>query len=156
MTTPGKLQCTVKQFHGVFVVSRFITKTDVLNAILTERNAYPGGSSNLADALLLTRTQVFTNGGDRSFARNVAVLVIGGQPNINDARTVAEAQMAQRTTELYVLGISGKVTPSYIRDLSSLPQTINVNYFMPNSYFDLRNYASIVQNYVCTRQQQGK
>ena len=123
---------------------------------MSQRMTYPGGNNNLADAILLTRTQVFTNGGDRSFARNVAVIVVGGDPDINNARTIAEAQIAQGQFEIYAFGISGGVSAGLIQDLSSAPQALNTNYYMPNSYSDLRTYAGVLQNVICTRQQQGK
>ena len=60
---------------------RFNTATDIENYISANLN-YPGGNTATKDGLDTSRTQVFSQPGDRATIRNVVVVITDGIPTL--------------------------------------------------------------------------
>ena len=87
----------------------------------------------LAEALTLMTDYLFTNAqGDRSDARNVAIVLTDGRPEPweQEERTIPAIREAQYAgIKMYAIGITEKVHIDMLRELSSYPHIINENYF---------------------------
>ena len=101
------------------------SKQEVLNA-LSFRKA--GRKTNTQEAINRAYSNVFTsNRGDRSGAQNVAIVVTDGRSNVNQANTVAEANMArQRNIEMYVAAITDHADMGEVNGIANDPDSTHV------------------------------
>ena len=87
------------QFH----LNAFSTNLDLMAAI--DEISFSYGTTFTADALRSAREDMFTEGnGDRSEARNIAVLITDGLDNVHARRTLQEVRYA-RNAGIYIIPI---------------------------------------------------
>jgi len=98
---------------------------------------YRGGSTDLAEAIRVIRTQLFTSAaGARPTAQKVAVIMVEG-PSLDETAAVREAILAREAgISLLVVGVSPSGQPlTEWLGVASYPNLINV--------FTVRNYDQL-------------
>jgi len=108
----------------IFYLNDITNIEDLMNNI--ERVPYNYGNSNMADALRLVRTQMFTTRhGDRVGVKNLAIVITDGDSNIN-ARMVPTEANATHAAGIQIIAI-GLVqnTLRQMEDIASKPVSAN-------------------------------
>jgi len=107
---------------------------------------YPAGNTNTAAALRLLMDDVFqTRNGHRTSAEKIGIIFTDGEPTVDTALTFPYADEAKNLgIDLYSIGIGDAVNADTIRRLSSNPQQLNKNYFLPKSFANLDEQLSQV------------
>jgi len=125
---PNNVQVAFVLFSDVATVewdlTRYRDSTSLLNAIRTVR--YIGATTNLNDALYLTRTQVFAPGrGTRPNAVKATVILTDGEDNVPVERTPLTIQNAtackRQGIRLIAIGISDEVNRARLLQIVSSP-----------------------------------
>ncbi|BFZ04239.1 hypothetical protein BsWGS_07278 [Bradybaena similaris] len=126
-----------------FYLNTYHTKVLMNNAINSLQ--YQPGGANLADALRLLRTNVFTrNSGDRPDVNNVVILLSANDVSSNLALASAEAD-ATRAAGIQIFGVGIGHRNSHLMDnVVSRPQ--EEHRFMINTFQQLRPLISEVYN----------
>ena len=90
-----------------------------------------GGSTNIYDALLKMRTQIFNgNDGDRSDVTNLAFIITDGYPNVEADKTDDEAlALRNNGVIMFSVGITARTQEAWLKNMSSSPHELNRNYF---------------------------
>ena len=88
-----------------FQLNDYSDKLSLLRAI--DAIPYKRGNTNTADALQTMRSEMFTRAnGDRPNVQNVALVITDGVSNINQPRTIPEAERARAEgIHIYSIGI---------------------------------------------------
>jgi len=105
-------------------LTRYLTKAELVNAVRSMR--YIGATTNLNDALYLTRTEVFAPGrGTRGNAVKATVILTDGEDNVPVAQTPLTIQNATACKNagirLIAIGISDDVDRSRLLRIVSSP-----------------------------------
>ena len=99
---------------------------------------YIGGETNTGKALHVTRTQCFARSrGEREGVPNIAVIITDGLPTRADFDMDTEATLLRRISAVLAVGVTENVEKQLLRDISSLPQTENENYFSSPDFSSL-------------------
>ena len=89
-----------------------------------------GGETNTGKALHIARTECFnSNYGGRTGVPNIAVIITDGLPTILTYDTSSEATMLKQIATTLAVGVTESVETQLLKDLSSMPQRENENYF---------------------------
>ena len=106
----------------LFPLNRYTTANELKSEIL--RLSLPGGQANIAEAFKLIRTDLFIGqNGDRSDARNIAVIVTDLKDTIDNDRLVFEAAKTRAAgVEVFAIGLSDSANEGQLRQISSPPQ----------------------------------
>ena len=76
--------------------------------------------------------------GDRSDADNVAIVITDGVSTWDKNLTIPEAETARlKGIQIVSVGVTDKVDEGELREMSSLPQILNQNYFMSTNFTTL-------------------
>ena len=112
---------------------------DILHA--TDNIPYKAGQTNIADAIALTRNQIFNGlNGDRLNVTNYAILITDGEPNINEEDTVPEAIQARIDgIHVVVVTIGPGLTQgrAYLKLQGIASEPVSENYHNAIEYGDL-------------------
>ena len=102
---------------SAFHLNQHYTKSELENSVSQTR--YQGTGTNTADALLLTRSDQFTDGnGDRADVDNIAILVTDGT-STNPPATIREGQQLKNNTiRLISVGVGEKVNTGELDQIS--------------------------------------
>ena len=111
------------------------------------------GRTNLAAALRLVRTDVFTSAhGARSGVARV-IVAMTTTPSLNETETVQEAQLLRRAGVAIIgVGIGDTVSHSELDGVVSYPAARNA--FYVDDYSQLTNYVNDVVSSQCNSAQQ--
>ncbi len=106
----------------IFPLNRYTTANELKREILDLN--FPGGKANIAEAFKLIRTDLFIGqNGDRSDARNIAVIVTDFKDTIDNDRLVFEAAKTRAAgVEVFAIGLSESANEGQLRAISSPPQ----------------------------------
>ena len=112
-----------------------------------------GQTTNTPEAIRTTRAQCFDpQNGDRPDIQNLAIIVTDGVPYPPERREPAfrQAQILRSTgARLVAIGITDEVDRDVLRQLSSLPQEENKNYFMSPTFTVLNEISRSVFEESC-------
>lgn len=104
-----------------FTLSQYSSKEDVLSAI--DKILYPQDRTNIADALRIARTQVFTEA--RPGAGKLALLITDGKPNEEEARTEPEATLLKNTgVVIEAIGITDLIDFNQLKRIATDPNNV--------------------------------
>ncbi len=108
-----------------FHLNIYNNRLNMINAIDDIR--YLRGSTNTASALRYLRETMFTDSnGDRTAARNVAILITDGQSN-DHTRTVQEAMKVRDSgIHMFVAGVGNWLDEQELNAIASYPERDNV------------------------------
>ena len=120
-------------------------------------DAYTGGNATYTDDALQaihTSADFFTasNVGDRQDTRDVGLLITSGDPNPQWRRDTAldAARIAKDSgITLYTVGVGAGVSESFLRDVSSYPNTRDQTYFHAATYNVLSQLVGSLVNTLC-------
>jgi len=104
-----------------FYLYEHLTSDDVKRGIWDM--AFDGSYTNIADAIRIARTQVFTaERGDRPDIRNVAILVTDGESTVNEDSTLREADLAKAEgINFFVVGMTDEINELELKSIASEP-----------------------------------
>jgi len=137
---PNNVQVAFVVFSNVATVewglTRYQDSASLINAILNVR--YIGSSTNLNDALYLTRTQVFApGGGTRANAIKATIILTDGVDNVPEVGTPLTLQNATRCwnagIRLFAIGVTDGVDDDRLIKIS------RANYRHVNDFDALQN-----------------
>lgn len=93
---------------------------------------YAGGLTNLGAGMDLARTSLFNGqNGDRSSARNLAIVITDGVPTVNEALTLTYADQLKQVAEIITVGVTDRVNEAELIAIASQP-----SYYVPVQNFD--------------------
>ncbi len=129
-----------------FQLNTHKTKAAVFSAI--EAIPYRFGSTNTADGLKTMRTVMFTaENGDRPGVDNIAIVVTDGVSNINNKRTIPEAEEARaQGIHIYAIGI-GLTETKELDGIASKP--VEENTFFVQDFSELVELRDKVFSAMC-------
>ncbi len=113
--------------------------------------AHMGMYTNMSGGLRQVVTDQFTpQNGDRPGVPNVAIVLASSASNVDDSRTVADAEMAYfRGVSIVGVGITQDVSEHVIRAISAKPQQENSNYFMVDHFLSLYSLRDTIGRALC-------
>lgn len=155
----GLVRYSEKAFSD-FYLNEITDLTQLKNRILS--TSYIGSYTNTSGGLReMNYNQFVSSRGDRSNAQNVAIVITDGESNVDDQRTVPDAQEARnRGIMIYTMGVTNAINENEIRQISSSPQQVNVTYFTATDFTTLdATVNNLVQAAGCSGQNtnnQGK
>ena len=130
------------QFH----LNAFKTKEAVFDAI--DEIPYIYGSTNIADALLTAREEMFTvQNGDRPDVDNVIFLVTDGLSNVNSRQTIPEARKTH-AADIHVFGIGIGLSDTRELDAVATPPA-SENSIAVDKFDELLDLADILFLSLC-------
>jgi hypothetical protein len=147
--SPNLTQVGIEKFsdsaHIVFFLNQYEDSTDLQYAINTI--GIDGGETNIADALKLCRTVMFSPAnGARNGVPKIAILVTDGAANRNADQTMNEANATKAAgIEVYTVGITSRVDVQQLQNIASSPW--QTHYFYVSDYNQLNTVMqSLVDN----------
>ena len=135
-----------------FPLNRYNTKDQIKEAV--RRIPYLNNWTNTADALTVARTECFrTPSGDRPQAKNVAIVITDGIPNIKPHLVGPEADALRRSSvTMLAVGITNGVNEETLRTLSSPPQLRGQNFFTSPDFQSLDGVLQDLVPQTCVTQ----
>lgn len=132
--------------HVQFHLREHQTKASLLDALHSIH--YTVGSTNTAGALHTMRSEMFTlSKGDREDVPNIALVLTDGVSNINNLRTIPEAQEAQDYgIHIFTIGIGLTDTEELIT-MATPPATHNS--FSLKNFDELQDVRASVFSAIC-------
>jgi hypothetical protein len=147
--SPNLTQVGVEKFsdsaHIVFYLNQYKDSTDLQAAISTI--SIDGGETNIADALNLCRTVMFSPAnGARNGVPKIAILVTDGAANRNADQTMNEANATKAAgIEVYTVGMTNQIDVQQLQNIASSPW--QTHYFYVSDYNQLNTVMqSLVDN----------
>jgi len=136
--------------QNVFYLNRYNNRNDVINAIAALD--YEGYNTNTADAISKMYNEQFTStNGDRSDARNIAIVITDGESTINQGSTIPNAEEARRRgIQMFSVGITDQAKEQELRQISSQPQELNKNYYMSADFVSLNEILETIVGEACS------
>ena len=124
-----------KESNIEFNLNTHSSKADILAAV--DAIDYKGGSTNVADGILTTRTEMFAvANGDRPGVDNIIILMSDGKSTKNTKRTIPEAELARNEgIHIYTIAI-GYQDLSELDAISSKP--VDENRFVIENFGKLK------------------
>ena len=132
------------QFH----LNRYETKTEIKNAVKNIQHIR--GDTNIADALNIVRTEMFsTQNGDRTTVPNLIIVITDGTPNVNQERTIPEARLTKSAgIRIFVVGV--RVEETYMLDQIA-SQPMKENRLSINEFDQLRLEMDKLYTPICSQ-----
>lgn len=129
-----------------FQLNQYSTSASVQAAI--QALAFSPAWTDIGESITLAQSSVFTPGnGDRANYPNVIIIILAVPPNQPGNSASAAAVSAQAAAAsaiaagIKIFAVGSDTAPaSLVQSLTSSPQSLNVNYYMPSSF---TQYASI-------------
>lgn len=134
-----------------FYLNTYQYKDDVINAILRLEREYMGGTTNTSGGLRTMHFEQFTTfNGDRSYIKNLAIVITDGESNEEEYRTIADAESARADgITIFSIGVTDAVNAREVKELSSRPQIRDDNYWLSADFDVLERIASTVARQSC-------
>ena len=131
-------------------LTRYLDETSLINAIRNVR--YIGETTNLNDALYLTRTNVFGQGGGvRSGAFKAAVILTDGEDNVpveGTPLTIQNATACKNDGILLIgIGVSDQVDTRRLREIVSAPA--DTHYYAVDDFRALMSIVTELTPTIC-------
>jgi len=149
---PNDVQVAFVLFSDVATVewdlTRYRDQASLVNAILSVR--YLAESTNLNDALYLTRTQVFAAGrGTRTNAVKIAIILTDGEDNVPEEGTPLTIQNATACKNAGIRLIAVTVTDSVNRDRLLQIVSSSSDYYHVDDFSALSDIVSQLRRQIC-------
>ena len=137
----------------VFELNKYTDAASVNKAI--KNITHSNQTTNTAEAFKVAREQCFNiANGDRSNFKNVAILISDGRPEPDpDTKVPAALKEAQTLkdngTIVFAIGVTNWINKDFLRDISSIPQIENQNYFTAPDFTSFTSIKKIFSNEAC-------
>ena len=131
-----------------FYLNTYFTVNEITNQVLNL--PYKDQQTNTAGAIQeMVRNQFIAFRGDRPEAPNVAIIITDGRAD--DSQRAIQQAVAARAAGIKIIsvGVTQQVDQNEIRSLSSLPQTLNRDYFLSVDFASLRNIVGDISTSAC-------
>jgi hypothetical protein len=140
-----------KLAENKFYLNTYQYKDDVINAILRLERDYMGGTTNTSGGLRTMHFEQFTTfNGDRSYIKNIAIVITDGESNEDEYRTISDAVAARADgITIFSIGVTDAVNAREVRDISSMPQRRDDNYWLSADFNVLEMISSTVARQSC-------
>jgi len=104
-----------------FFLNRYRSSTNVIAAI--KRLNISFGNTNIADALRMARTQLFSDqNGARPGVPKILILITDGTANIEELMTIPEANTTKAAgIQIFTVGIGSQIKDEQLRTIATLP-----------------------------------
>lgn len=122
---PDRIQVGIVKFstnaNEELYLNRFTTREPILDVI--DNIEYKGGETNTAEGLQLVRSNIFqVFNGDRPGAINILIIITDGESNINEDRTIPEANLLKDSDTIIVaVGVTNDVNRYELQRMASSP-----------------------------------
>ena len=136
--------------ESVFHLNQYSHKDSLTRAL--RRMRYMGGHTNTSGGIRVMNDVEFTySNGDRSNIKNIAIVITDGVSTRDVDQTIPEAIRARnRGIQIYSVGITQNINEKELKEMSSMPQRENNNYFKAADFRSLQKVAlAIVDNSKC-------
>ncbi|XP_062585272.1 cartilage matrix protein-like isoform X2 [Saccostrea cucullata] len=132
-----------------FQLNTYDTKTELIDAV--DKIPWRYGSTNTADALKTMHEEMFSYAnGDRPGVQNICIIMTDGVSNINNGRTIPEAEKARKKgIHIYAIGIALKDLWE-VNDFASQPGCLNA--FVVDIFDDLEDLDKKIFKSYCSGQ----
>ncbi len=131
-----------------FPLNHYYDQEELRGVVASLRHV--GGQTNTGKALHVARTGCFNpNNGARRGVPNIAIVVTDGLPTVAGFSVDTEAALLKQNAAVLAVGVGGRVEKELLRDISSLPQAENVNYFTTPDFASLSNIISALVVETC-------
>ena len=140
-----------KVAENMFFMKTYQYKDDVINAILRLERNYMGGTTNTSGGLRTMHYEQFTTfNGDRSNVKNMAIVITDGESNEDEYRTISDAESARADgISIFSIGVTDAVNAREVKEISSMPQVRDDNYWLSADFNVLERIASAVASQSC-------
>lgn len=144
----GAVSYSSRSYMG-FYMDEYHTKEEISNAIASL--GYEYGNTNTAAGLRMARTRILTEKkGDRANVKNFVVVVTDSISNVNQEKTLPEAQKLKDTgAHVFSVGI-GSFDPYELRAMASEPADSNT--FVFNDFVSLANFSQTFVRATCVEE----
>ena len=110
-----------------------------------------GGNRNVSGALrTVINDQLTFRNGDRSNVENVVIVITGGTSDVDVIRTYSDALDLRSIAKVFSIRVDNIANIAETISISSAPNQLNANYFVSDSYYNLRNVAYPLLAQACT------
>ena len=135
--------------NNVFFLNAFSNRNDIINRINSLADPSEAGA-NAQEAFSFARTNQFTSSnGDRTSALNVVVYLTYGQSSVQADQTVNQAQLLKTSgVTIFAIGIGGNADTQEVMDISSLPQILDIVYWLPSGLLELETISDDVSRQI--------
>ena len=121
-------------------------RTQVLNT------AYMHSFTNTSGGIRLMHLEQFTSAnGARSNVDQIAIVITDGESNLDMDRTISDAEAARAAgIEIISVGVTDAVNMAEVAGISSLPQTLDYNYYLIEDFTTLSDVVQHIVDSTCT------
>lgn len=127
-----------------FYLNRYRSQSEIIGNINTM--TYIKGETNIAEALRLTREQIFRpSNGDRTGVRNVALVITDANSNVEAFRTIPEADLLKASSAIIISVGVGLIDLDELTRIASRPGLV----LQVDDYAGLRNRLPEILDRIC-------
>lgn len=135
--------------RNIFFLNQYYDIASLTSAI--RNTPYLGSYTNTSGGIRVMHQEQFVLGrGDRPDVDNIAIVVTDGESNLDQTRTVLDAQAAQAAgIQMFSIGITSAVNLQELQSISSPPQQMNRNWFQSEDFNTLTAVMQQVLTPIC-------
>ena len=135
--------------ESVFHLNQYSDKDSLKTAI--KAISFMGGHTNTSGGIRIMNDVEFTSGnGDRPNINNIAIIITDGVSTRDVGDTIPEAIRARnRGIKIYSVGITKGINEQELKEMSSMPQQENKDYFKAADFRSLEQVALAITNDAC-------
>ena len=87
----------------------------------------------------------------RSGVDKIAIVITDGESNLDSGRTISDAEAARAAgIEIISIGVTDAVNMAEVSGISSLPQTLDYNYYLIEDFTTLSDVVQHIVDSTCT------
>ena len=134
----------------VFALTTYSDNSAVKNALTSL--PYYGQTTNTPRALQVTTNQCFSaSNGDRPNVENLALIVTDGVPYPDNRRqpAIEDAKALKAKATMIAVGVTDVIDEAFLKELSSPPHQLNVNYVTAANFKALEAVSDAVVSGTC-------
>lgn len=135
-----------------FYLNTFGFMDQVVDAVVALEGQFMGGQTNTSGGLRVMLEDQFNRfNGDRPDIKNIAVVITDGESNVDRQRTIPDAEAARSAgIAIFSIGVTNAVNEQELRQMSSMPQYRDQNYYMSAGFDVLGDILAKVASETCT------
>ena len=132
-----------------FYLNTYYNKVDIQNKVLS--TSYMGSYTNTSGGIRLMHFEQFiASRGKRSGVRSVAIVITDGESNLDQQRTISDAEAARAANiEIIVVGITNAVNIAEVSGISSVPQIQDQNWHTAADFVTLSEIVDDIAQSTC-------
>ncbi len=138
-----------------FFLNSYSNKGELLKAIgqIDPMKKSTNTSGGIRTAM---KEQFISVNGERSSSQNIIILLTDGASNIDEDRTISDAEEARsKGIDIFTVGITSAIDEDELRKMSSLPQEEGKTYFKTANFQTLLTLRDLIGEAVCDTTQES-